>query len=77
MLHGQPFEEDEIATPTMEDLPSLLQKKEDLTFPQEELLNINIGIIDKERLLQISITLTPYEQERYKSKFIEYSKIFT
>lgn len=40
--------------PTIEELPSLVK---DLTFPQEELIFINIGTSNSERLLQIGATL--------------------
>jgi len=76
MLQVQPLEEYDIADPTMEDLPSLLPIKKYLTFPQEELLNINIDTTNKERLLQIGVALVSSKQERYKSKFITCSKIF-
>lgn len=64
-----------MAAPTIEELPSLLQKKY-LTFPQEELIFINIGTSDSERLLQIGATPSSSQQERYKNKFIEHSEKF-
>jgi len=43
----------------LEELPSLLQKKEYLTFTKEELININIGTSDDERLIQIGAVIPP------------------
>lgn len=77
VLQVQTLDANEITPPTMEDLPTLIQKKNDLTFPQEELFSINIAIMDGERLLQIEATLSISQQERYKSKFIEYYENFT
>ena len=44
---------------SMKELSSLLQKKEDLIFPQEELIHINIGTSNDERLIQIGAALSP------------------
>jgi len=61
----------------LEELPSLLQKKNDeLTFLTEELVNINIGTTDEKRLVQIGEALPTPQHERYKNKFIEHHKFF-
>ena len=57
VLQVQPLDEDEDLLPNIEDAPSLLSNKNDLIFPQEELIHINIGTMDSERLLQIGIAL--------------------
>lgn len=67
---------DDHDVPGLEKLPSLMQNKEESTFSIEELIDVNIGTSDQERMVKIWLTLTTPYQERYKSKFIEYHKNF-
>lgn len=58
----------------LEELPSLLHKKEKLTFLADELVTVNNGIFDEQRLVSIGATLPTPQQERYRNKFIEHFK---
>jgi len=60
----------------LEELPSLLRKKDELTFSVEELVDVNIGITNEERLVKVGVSLPTPPQERYKNKFIVNHKNF-
>lgn len=71
------MDDKETTTPHIEELPSFLQMKDDLTFPQKELLSINISTWDNEKMLQIGAALPSQAQERYKSRLIEHFEMFS
>ena len=60
----------------LEEFPSLLHKKDELTFPAKELVDVNIGTSDAQRLVKVGVALPIPQQERYKNKFIENQKKF-
>jgi len=69
-------EDDDHDIPRLEDLPSLLQKKDKLTFTAKDLVDVNISTSDQERFLKVGISLPIPQQERYKNKFIKCNKNF-
>lgn len=51
-------EEDDVHDiPSLEELPSILQNKDELNFSTKYLVNVNIGTSDQERLIDIGATL--------------------
>lgn len=61
----------------LEEFPSLLKKKDELTFPMKELVNVNVRTIDEQILVQSREVLPTPQHERYKYKFIEHEKSFS
>jgi len=61
----------------LEELLSLLQKKDESTFPNKELTYVNSGTSDEERLIKVGAALLTPQQEMCKNNFIEHHKNFS